>query len=48
MRDEVDKLIRDAATRLLRERAPASLSWSSLAVVPPKTPSTATSRATRR
>ena len=39
MRDEVDKLIRDAATRLLRERAPGSLDLvASLAVVPPKTP----------
>ena len=39
MRDEVDKLIRDAAARLLRERAPASLDLvASLAVVPPKTP----------
>src|SRR5258705_8584409 len=39
MRDEVDKLIRDAATRLLREHAPDSLELvASLAVVPPKTP----------
>jgi arginyl-tRNA synthetase len=39
MRDEVDKLIRDAATRLLRERAPGSLDLvAGLAVVPPKTP----------
>ena len=39
MRDEVDKLIRDAAARLLRERAPESLDLvASLAVVPPKTP----------
>ncbi len=39
MRDEVDKLIRDAATRLLREHAPGSLDLvASLAVVPPKTP----------
>ncbi|MFI5316912.1 MAG: arginine--tRNA ligase [Myxococcota bacterium] len=39
MRDEVDKLLRDAAARVLREHAPHALDLvASLAVVPPKTP----------
>jgi arginyl-tRNA synthetase len=39
MRDEVDKLLRAAATRVLEKHAPHALDLiSSLAVVPPKTP----------
>jgi arginyl-tRNA synthetase len=39
MRDEVDKLLRAAATRLLEKHAPHALDLvSNLAVVPPKTP----------
>src|SRR5215831_4842454 len=38
MRDEVDKLLREAAARVLREHAPDSLGLvASLSVVPPKT-----------
>jgi len=39
MRDEVDKLLREAATRVLREHAPHALDLvAGMAVVPPKTP----------
>ena len=39
MRDEIDKLMRAAATRLLQKHAPHALELvSNLAVVPPKTP----------
>jgi len=38
MRDEVDKLLREAAARVLREHAPEALELvASLSVVPPKT-----------
>jgi arginyl-tRNA synthetase len=39
MRDEVDKLLRDAAARVLEKHAPGSLALvANLSVVPPKTP----------